>query len=916
MLTAAIVSIVGACTRHPWRVIAIAAVLSLASAVYVATHFRINTDAESLLPRSLPWQQNQLAYQATFPQYQILVVLQGPTPETVQSAADRLTARLSRNHDRFSTVRQPQGGEFMTRNALLFLPPDQVESTARRLAEAQPVLGILTEDPSLRGAMKALSLGIGAAQAGRVPAQALLGPMQQLSGTLADVLDSRFATFSWQALLSQNGATGGNVGKPQAFILVEPKLDFTSLQPGHAATTAIEQAAADLRLQTDYGVQLSLTGRVPLDDAEFSTLSESAIPELLGTVVAVLVILWLALRSVRIIAAGFGTLAVGFVVTAAVGLLMVGAFNLISVAFAILFVGLGADFAIQFSVRYRAERHEHDALRPALALAAQKAGRPLALAALSTAVGFLCFLPTSYSGVAELGEIAGVGMLIAFGATLTVMPALLALLHPPGEPETMGFKALAPADRFFARHRIAVVVGTLAVVAAASPLLAFMKFDFNPIHLQDQNSEAVRTYRELVNNPNLGISAANVLVPNVDAIPPMRQRLERLPQVRGTRSIESLVPSDQGPKIAAIRQAAAALRPMLDRPEPTAGASDADDVEALKATAAGLQQLAAAAPGPVAEAAKQLQGLLTRLAGADPEVRKRATEALIRPLRFDLRRLRLMLDPQPVTIASLPPDFARDWVAPDGRARIEVLPKGNPGDTSTTRAFAKAVLAVAPKAAGEPIALVMSQGTVVRAFIEAGIYAILAIGLILWIALRRFGDVLLTLVPLLVAAAVTLEVTVAIGESLNFANVIALPLLLGVGVAFKIYYVMAWRAGRTNLLQSTLTRAVFFSALTTATSFGSLWLSREPGMSSMGELMVIALLCTMAAAVLFQPALMGPPRALGAGPALPDEPNPDKRQAARQPADVELTLSHARSLASLHGRTRIKRDVRSRRPKE
>jgi uncharacterized protein len=130
----------------------------------------------------------------------------------------------------------------------------------------------------------------------------------------------------------------------------------------------------------------------------------------------------------------------------------------------------------------------------------------------------------------------------------------------------------------------------------------------------------------------------------------------------------------------------------------------------------------------------------------------------------------------------------------------------------------------------------------------------------LWITLRRLGDVLMTLVPLIVAGAVTLEVMVLTGESLNFANVIALPLLLGVGVAFKIYYIMAWRAGRTNLLQSTLTRAVFFSALTTATAFGSLWLSDQPGMSSMGKLMALALLCTLAAAVLFQPALMGPPR--------------------------------------------------------
>src|SRR6185369_11447151 len=120
----------------------------------------------------------------------------------------------------------------------------------------------------------------------------------------------------------------------------------------------------------------------------------------------------------------------------------------------------------------------------------------------------------------------------------------------------------------------------------------------------------------------------------------------------------------------------------------------------------------------------------------------------------------------------------------------------------------------------------------------------------------------LTLIPLLIAGVITLEACVLIGLPLNFANIIALPLLLGVGVAFKIYYIMAWRAGQTNLLQSSLTRAVIFSAMTTATAFGSLWLSNHPGTSSMGKLMALALVSTMAAAVLFQPAMMGPPRAV------------------------------------------------------
>jgi len=149
---------------------------------------------------------------------------------------------------------------------------------------------------------------------------------------------------------------------------------------------------------------------------------------------------------------------------------------------------------------------------------------------------------------------------------------------------------------------------------------------------------------------------------------------------------------------------------------------------------------------------------------------------------------------------------------------------------------------------------------VVRAFLQAALWSVVSISLILFAALRRWTDVALTLVPLLVAGVVTLEICVAIGLRLNFANIIALPLLLGVGVAFKIYYIMAWRAGERNFLQSSLTRAVFFSACTTATAFGSLWFSRHPGTSSMGKLMALSLVTTLCAAVFFQPALMATQR--------------------------------------------------------
>jgi len=858
MLTSAVLRIVGFCTRHPWPVIVVAAVLAIGSALYTATHFAITTDTDQLMPQDLPWRQHELAYREAFPQDQILVVVQGPTTELVEMAADRLAAELQSRHDRFSSVRRPQGSEFLQRTALLFLPVDQVSGTADRLAAAKPLIEVLATDPSLRGVMQALRIGIAAAEVRRMPSDTLAGPMNMLSDTLDDLFAGRFPSFSWRELMNGKPAASDEL---RGFIQIQPKLDFSALEPGRAAIDTIRQAADELKLGSIFGSRLRLTGQAAINDEQFAMLNKWMLPHLAGTVLAVLFIVWLALRSAHINLAVLVSLSIGFVVTAAAGLLMVGAFNMISVAFGILFIGLGADFCIQFTVRYRSERHERDEVRAALRGTAERAGGPLALAAAGTMFGFFSFVPTAYRGIAELGLIAGFGMMIAFISTITLLPALLTLFGTPGEPERMGFVALAPADRFLTRHRIAVVVGTIIVVLAGTPLLSRMRFDFDPVHLQDPKGEAVSTYHELITVPELGISSVNIVAPSVAEVDQITQRAAALPEVSGTRSIENLVPSDQDGKLPVIQKAAAVLGPAINPSATRPAPSDGETVGAIRAAAMDLRRLPTAGEGEAgAAAASRLSGLLDRLANADAAVRDKTRDVLIAPLRLDLDRLRNMLRPERVSVQSVPAELAREWVAPDGRARIEVLPAGDPNDTATLGRFAAAVLAIAPDITGTPVWLTEAERTVVRAFIEAGALAVFAITVMLWIALRHFRDVLLTLVPLIVAGAVTLEIMVLLGEPLNFANVIALPLLLGVGVAFKIYYIMAWRAGRTNLLQSTLTRAVFFSALTTATAFGSLWLSNQPGMSSMGKLMALALVCTLAAAVLFQPALMGPPR--------------------------------------------------------
>jgi len=709
----------------------------------------------------------------------------------------------------------------------------------------------------LRGVMKVLAAAAESVPEDGIGLEQLAWPLSLTKQTLGDILSGEPAFFSWQELLQGHALPASQL---RHFVEVAPKLDFAALQPGRAAEQGIYAAAADLNLRSRLGATVGLTGEVPMNDDQFSVIRNSALRDTLTAILGVLIVLWLALRSWKLILSVFFSLIVGLTATAALGLAMVGSFNLISIAFFVLFVGLGVDFGIQLSVRYRTERYELGDLRKALRSAAEKSGKPLALAATATAVGFFAFLPTSYRGLSELGLIAGCGMLIAFACSITLVPAMLIALNPPGEPAAMGFRRLAPLDDFLQRHRIPVIAGTIGVVLALSPLLSHLPFDFNPVDLQDPVSPSVVTYRQLQSDPQTSGNDAEVLAPSLEQADAIAGRLATVPDVSRALTLSSFVPSDQQQKIAVLRAASQALGPALNPPGPQLAPDDQQNVAAIRGAALALSRAAAGAEGSVADDARDVAALLNRLADAAPTVRTKVEAAIVPPLTYDLDLVRKSLTPKTITIQTLPPDLVRDWMLPDGRARVQALSKGDVDDNSVLQKFAVAVLGAEPSAAGPAINYYESGKTVITAFVEAGILALVAITILLIVALRRITDVLLTLIPLLLAGAVTLEISAICGLSLNFANILALPLLLGVGVAFKIYYIMAWRAGQTGLLESPLTRAVVFSAMTNAVAFGSMWVSRYPGMSSMGKMMALALACTMAAAVFFQPVLMGQPR--------------------------------------------------------
>jgi hopanoid biosynthesis associated RND transporter like protein HpnN len=843
-------------TRHAWFVILTFLFVAILSTAYFASHFAITTDSNQLLSSSLPWRQQERALDRAFPWRidQILAVIDASTPEAAEEAANALTEDLSHYTDVIRTVTRPDGGEFFARNGILFQSLNEVRRDADDLIGAQPFLGTLSADPTLRGVLRTLSQSVEGLRLGKTKLEDLRPAFTEIADTLETLSSGKHPAFSWRKLIT------GRTPEPsdlRRFINIQPILDFNDLQPGRTATATIRASVSRLGLTPERGVKVRLTGSVALADEEFSTIADGATLNGVITLSLVLLVLWLALSKARIILAVFINLLAGLILTAAVGLLMVGTLNLISVAFAVLFVGLGVDFGIQFSVRYRAERFESHDLESALLGTAKGLASPLMLAAASIAAGFYSFLPTAYVGLSELGLIAGTGMIVAFATTVTLLPALLAVFKPPGEPEPIGYAALAPVDRFLETQRKWVVGMTLAVTILGLPLLTGLRFDFNPLDLRSRDSESVATLLDLMADPDTSPNTLDILEGNVARASALAERLRQLPEVAHVVTLQSFVPKDQEEKLAIIDDASFFLRNTVDpdqiEPKPT----PVDTLAAIETTAHDLRNAAADSDNsPAAVQTRRLADVLAALATQPQAKREEAERVFVMPLTTTLRQVRSLLTAELVTVDTLPQSLTRRWVSADGLNRLEVAPSGDGNDNDTLERFVAAVRDVAPDAAGKPVFVIEAAATIVKAFIQAAIWSVASIALILFITLRRWSHVALTLVPLLVAIIVTLEACVLTGLQLNFANIIALPLLLGVGVAFKIYYIMAWRSGERNFLQSSLTRAVIYSACTTATAFGSLWFSHHPGTSSMGKLMALCLVTTLAAAVLFQPALL------------------------------------------------------------
>ena len=848
-------TLVACAARWPWPVILASLVLTAWALQYTVTHIGINTDTGDMIDARLPHRQASRAFDDAFPRLpgDVVVYAEAAHAGDAEDAADALAAALRTRPDIAHAVSQPGAGDFFAREGLLYLSVDDLWTLDEKLADAAPLLGTLADDASLRGLFETLSLGLDEAR--DAAAQANLARLfDRVSSALERHAAGDTTPTSWrEELFTQDHGAG----PARAYVLIDPAVAATSFQPAQAAIGALHELITGLQEQWPQA-RFRVTGSAPIDGEELVIVAEDAkVTTALSFLLVALVLIW-GLRRGGLVLAVLVTLACGLVLTAALAALFVGNLNLISVCFAVLFIGMGVDFGIQFVLRYQEECATGANKRASLVAAARGVGGALMLAAAGAAISFFAFVPTSYKGLAQLGVISSGSMAVALLANLILLPALLVLLPLPRAKANTNEKARV-GPGFVQRRRRPILVVSALLALGSLALAPHAWFDLNPLNLKDPTSPAVMAFKELASSPSESPYTIQVLAPSLEVADAQASRIAALPLVDKVVTLSSYVAADQDEKLGIIDGMRLSLGALLDAnpgPPPTRAEEQAaiDDFARKLDTATITDETLAGS------AARLRKALATLRAGSDwpdtvlPIVRR----MLLGDLPRTLARLRGLLDADAFTAADLPADIRQRYVAADGRARVEVYPRENLNDNDAMRRFADAVQAVEPSATGAPIELVAGSVAVIDACVKASLLALAVTLLMHLVVLRGVVDALLVSAPLALAMLLTIATSVLFHFPFNFANIIALPLLIGLNNAYGAYLVVRRQNanGVGSMLESSTPRAVLFSGLTAIASFGTLGLSKHPGMAGMGILIALSLGYALLCALLMLPALM------------------------------------------------------------
>lgn len=860
-------------TVRQWpRVTAVVVLVATAlCAAYTVLNLGVNTDGVKLIAEHLPSRKNHEAFAALFPNLEnaILVVIDGATPELAREAADSLQAELLSRPDVFHDVYLPGGGRFFERNGLLYRSVEELDVFSDQLARMQPLVAELHRDPSIANVSQLARDGLEALRSDDgdgFGADDWPVVLDRISSATVAVYDEYPIRISWEQILLRDSSI--DVVTRQ-ILVVHADMDFRSFVAAAGPMRAIRDAAERLRLSDERGVRVRLTGLPAMGFEEIYGWAWDVGVAGIFCFAMVVVVLYRAMRSLAIVSAAVVTLLVGLVWTAGFAAATIGHLNLISIAFAVLFIGLGVDFQIHLGMAYVDFIRQGRGHREALAEAARDVGGAEVMCAFTSAIGFLVFVPTDYRGVAELGLIAGAGMFIILFLTLTIFPALLSSWLRVRQEGLRDLRFRHGSWlHVFERHSKVVLWAALLVAIGSLALLPRSRFDANAVKLRYQQHESVSTFNELLDEAGLDSPwFMNAVVDDLGEAERLARELDELDIVEQTVVLSDYVPSDQAEKLEILED----LSLLLYLPEPEASTGppklDADEqVAALRS----LHEFFSAGwvdadDSPLGVSMRKLRAHLgdflerVEREKSPDEALEALEDVLLGGFAGQIDRLRTALEATPVEIDDLPEPLVRRMLAPDGRARIQIYPRYTLNDEAAFAAFSDGVQELAPNGTGVATNMLAFGRATRRSFEQALASALVAIFVLLWLLWRRVTDVALVLLPLLLCALATGAAVVLLDIPWSFGNVLVIPLLLGIGVDSGIHLVHRWRHPEhpgDDLLGSTTARAVFYSALTTTVSFGSLGFSSHLGMRSLGIALAIGMTISVASNLVFLPALL------------------------------------------------------------
>jgi hopanoid biosynthesis associated RND transporter like protein HpnN len=845
---------------HPWLVILLFLVACGFTLRYTMDNLKVNTNTADMISTEVPFQKNRIQLETAFPQdiSTILLLVEGKTPEDTDAAVKQISAKVRANTAEFQSVYLPDSGEFFAKNGLLYLDQKELEDLANQLANAQPFIGRIAEDNTLRGFLGIVGDALTEAKKSGLDLDLnpLLGKIRE---AVTAATEGKPYQVSWRQLMTPNASSG--LGITKRFIVIKPVLHYEELMPAEKAIAALDRILAETLQGELADVRVRKTGEVVLEYEEMQTISTGVSIASIASLILVCLTLWIAYRSLKLMFATFVSLTMGLILSMGFATVAIGQLNLISIGFAVLFIGMGDAYSSHFCLRYRELVLRGHSQKWALQETLTSTGSALTLSAITAAIGLYSYIPTTYSGVAELGIIAGTSMFIALGTTFTVLPALMKIMpiHPPKriKPKKRSSFLLSNWPLRYARSiRIAtVILGLIAV-----KLVLDVKVDFNPINLRDPNTESVKTFKYLLQSEDTSPMTLASLAHSPEEAKERAARFQQLPTVDRVVSIFDLVPEDQDEKLAIISDMSLILGPQFSHfPPPALGGATLEAVE--KFQRAVQSRLAAGDDGVLGPLDQALTAFRAKLDAADPETRQKLLDqlqaSLLDPLPAIIADLRKSLDAEPVTLESLPKDIVERWISPTGLYRLQIFPKKDLNDLDNLREFIEDAQKVDPNVTDLPVTYLESMNEVITAFQQAFAIAFCATTLILLVVLRSFKDTLLVLLPLLLASLFTAAATVLLDIPFNFANIIALPLLFGLGVdsgihmAHRLHYL---KSNDESLLGTSESQGVFYGALTTVFSFSSLAFTSHQGTASMGLLLAVGLMLTLVCALVVLPA--------------------------------------------------------------